>query len=331
MPIKNVDFASKAKGGTEMMCERLVRGLTERGREDLLEHFDIYPSRVQGFDPNRQSIYYLHDLPGDPASNHLMDDKGVRFDHLVFVSNCQQQQYNAHYGLTGENSIVIANAIEPLPRNEAFIKWYKIGSGDQSEPIRFIYHTTPHRGLEILVPAFIELYNDMKEEGVHIILDVYSSFSIYGWSERDAPYEALFEQCREHPGINYHGAVDNDTVREALINAHVFAYPSIWPETSCIAMIEAMSAGCRVVHSNYGALPETSGGLTDSYSTIAYKDEHATLFYYKLKEVTEQIANDRFDPTRIALNLDRTNEIHSEESFINQWIKLLDSIKNTVD
>ena len=38
---------------------------------------------------------------------------------------------------------------------------------------------------------------------------------------------------------------------------HIYAFPSIWPETSCISAIEAMGAGCEIVTTNLGALYET--------------------------------------------------------------------------
>jgi hypothetical protein len=70
---------------------------------------------------------------------------------------------------------------------------------------------------------------------------------------------------RQHPKIRYHGTQPNAAVREALTRAHVFAYPSVWPETSCLCLIEAMSAGLVCVHSNLGALFETAAHWTQIY------------------------------------------------------------------
>jgi UDP-glucose:(glucosyl)LPS alpha-1,2-glucosyltransferase len=55
----------------------------------------------------------------------------------------------------------------------------------------------------------------------------------------------------------YHGYAPNEKVKEAVMESHIFAYPSIFEETSCLSAIEAMMAGCHVVTTNYGALPET--------------------------------------------------------------------------
>ena len=57
--------------------------------------------------------------------------------------------------------------------------------------------------------------------------------------------------------MNYFGFIDNKKVIELLKKMHIFTHPSIWPETSCIAAIESMAAGCEVVTTNLGALYET--------------------------------------------------------------------------
>ena len=50
---------------------------------------------------------------------------------------------------------------------------------------------------------------------------------------------------------------NNKKIIELLKKMHIFAYPSIWPETSCVSAIESMAAGCEIVTSNLGALYET--------------------------------------------------------------------------
>jgi len=70
---------------------------------------------------------------------------------------------------------------------------------------------------------------------------------------------AILMRTVEIPNINYKGYATNEEVRQALMKSHILAYPCIFEETSCLAAIEAMAAGCKVVTTNYGALPETCG------------------------------------------------------------------------
>jgi UDP-glucose:(glucosyl)LPS alpha-1,2-glucosyltransferase len=298
-----------AKGGTEMIKEALIKRLDP----DLASQFNIIHSRVREIDPNKKNILVLHDLFGDPEAQHLKDPESRRrFSKLVFVSNWQFQQYNLALGVTYRDSIVLKNAIEPINDVE------KSTDG----PIRLIYHTTPHRGLELLVPAYEVLY---KKYGDKIVLDVYSSFNIYGWPQRDEQYKSVFDKCREHPGINYHGAVSNEEVREALKKAHIFAYPSIWQETSCIAAIEAMSAQCAVICPNLAALPETTANFGLMYQYDEDPNVHVRRFLNLLDSVIDDYWNERH-LAKLEFQKLYVDNFYSWDGRINEWDTLLRSL-----
>lgn len=269
------ELNKNSNGGTELTTRKLYDNIPR----EMLEGIQIITSRVRHLDDNKIKILHLHDLPLDPESKHLEDPTlRNRFDKLVFSSNWQYQQFRDYLGVPyNSKSTVIETGVDPL----SLIQKPK-------DKIRLIYTSTPHRGLEILVPIFIELAKRYPE----IELDVYSSFGIYGWEERDEPYKHIFQMCKDHPQINYHGWQENSVVREAYQKAHIFAYPCIWPETSCRSLIEAMSAGCVCVHPNYGALPETSGGLTVMYDgDMENNHNHANIFAHTLMYAIENIKN----------------------------------------
>lgn len=262
------ELSKNAIGGTEQMALRMLNGIDP----ELLKHFQIIHSRPRELRDDLKKVLVLHDLHNDPEVAPLADpDYRKQFSAIVFVSQWQAQLYNLALGIPYDEFFVIRNGIEPIE--------YK--PRDNSE-IRLIYHTTPHRGLELLIPAFEVL----KKNFDNVTLDVFSSFKIYGWEERDKQFTELFEHMKDIPGVNYHGFQPNSVVREALQKAHIFAYPSIWPETSCIALIEALCAGCLPIHPNLAALPETSG-LEGSvvYQFSENKQHHVNAFYNVLASV----------------------------------------------
>lgn len=300
------ELSRNAKGGTELMLEALHSKIPQ----DLLQHFQIIPSRVREVDDSKIKIYWLHDLPGDPESEHLKQGGWNRFDKLVFVSNWQMQAYQKHYGLPWHKCVVLHNAIEPIP-------WVD----KPTDKLKFVYHTTPHRGLNILLPVFDQL----SKEFDNIELDVYSSFKIYGWEQRDEPYKELFDFCEKHPKINYHGVVPNDEVRKALQQAHFYAYPNTWQETSCISMIEAMSAGCFCIHPNYAALYETASNWTWMYQWHENHRDHARVFY-ELTRNAVQIYNSEDITTTMKAQKAYIDAFYSWQNREVQWTNLLISL-----
>ena len=296
-----------AMGGTELLMNRLKESVPQ----NLLDNFQIIPTRLT--EPLREDkirIAYIHDLVGDPSLDYLKNNGWRKFHLLVFVSNWQMQEFIQAYNIPWSKCIVIENSILPIEGVD-FIK--------NTDKIKLIYTPTPHRGLNILVDVFLNLLNDYS----NIELDVYSSFKLYGWGERDKEFESLINICKDHPQINYHGSQSNEVVRDALKEAHIFAYPSTWRETSCLCLIEAMSAGLLCVHSNLGALYETAANWTLQYQFQEEKEKHAFAFRTMLVNAIEMVKNDPNCFERMKSQKIYVDQIHNWNTRKIQWNNLL--------
>src|SRR5438270_13658521 len=94
----------------------------------------------------------------------------------------------------------------------------------------------------------------------------------------DGPYQHLYDRAQSMRSVIYHGIVPNSELRTELRTMHFLVYPSTFAETSCLAVIEAMAAGCRVIVPSLGALPETTCGYARVYPGNADAKAHATAF-----------------------------------------------------
>ena len=324
MPLKILDTAEdefslgpsedgtyeEANGGTEMMRNQLY----SRVDPDLLDKFQIICSRVRWIDPKKPTILWCHDTWDDPESQHLKEEeRRARFEKFVFVSNYQLSTYNMALQVPYAQSFVMQNAIEPIELKDK-----------DKDQIKLIYHTTPHRGLNVAVAAIMEL---AKNYGDKIHFDVFSSFEAYGWKERDKEFEDLFNNIKEHPQMTYHGYQPNEKVREALQEAHIFAYPSIWPETSCIAAIEAMSAGCQIVCPNFAALPETTANFATMYQWSEDIQFHANVFANMLNAAIQN-HYDENTQRKLLYQKNYTDNFYNWDLRASQWTGFLQGLSN---
>lgn len=271
------EVSEKSQGGTEQ-CKRAIQAKLP---PELVDNFQVICSRVREINPDKIRIYWVHDLPHDPETKHLdQENSRDRFHKIVFCGHWQYNQYLAYLGMPCDHKLaVIDTPIEPFR---------DLKPKSKEGPIRLIYTSTPQRGLQLLVPVFTKLSE--KYDNIH--LDVFSSFAIYGWEDADKQFSEIFDICKSHPQITYHGFQPNDVVRKAYEDAHIFAYPSIWPECNSRALIEGMSAGCLCLHPNYAGLSDTSGGLTAQYQWDQDANTHANKFYQLLDHSVQIVNNE---------------------------------------
>lgn len=292
-----------ARGGTELQF-RLV---TERLSKKLLNKTQLICSRVRKFLPDKKKILWIHDHETDIEYNSFLDIES-KVDHVVYVSHIQQSNFFKYRNASLDKSSVIKNSIVPIEEHKK-----------PENCINLIYHTTPHRGLELLIPAYLEICK--KYSNIH--LNVFSSFSIYNWPHRDLQYQKLFDICKNHPNISYHGTVSNDKIREYLKQSHIFAYPNIWPETSCIAAIEAISARCLVVCPKYEGLIETVGSYGITYDM---KNDMQMHMNYFVNALIHAIDNYQFSDKLTSIAKYMIDREHNIEYNIHKWEFLLERL-----
>jgi glycosyltransferase involved in cell wall biosynthesis len=199
-------------------------------------------------------------------------------DHFVYVSSTQLNGFLEKLDISHVSNHVIKNAIEtieykPKPQNK----------------LRLIYISTPQRGLDVLLDAWKLVKQDNTE------LVVYSSTIIYGQNYRltvGHQYEHILNRCKTEAGVVYKGYATNKAVRMALQQSHILAYPSTYIETSCLAAIEAGAAGCKIVTTDLGALPETCGEYAEYVPYNDNKDEPVKNYADKLSEIMSKYNHD---------------------------------------
>lgn len=302
----------KPLGGTEILYNNLLKYL----EPSCLNQINLIVStcRPEFVDSTKINVVWQH-LAYDQGNIIGMADPQFinSIQHFVYVSNWQLQEFQCRFAIDQSHNHVIRNAIDTI---ELISK--------PKDKIRLIYTSTPNRGLKILLDAW-KIINRSDIE-----LHVYSSDVIYGVNyaaQKQREHAELFHRCKTTPGIVYKGYATNKAVRQALQSAHILAYPSIYEETSCLAAIEAGAAGCRIVTTNLGALPETCGSWA-RFVDYAYGDNLTVLTENYAAVLNEEIDlviknNYNLENQSIWFNNEYSwnNRIHEWKEFLSKCVE----------
>jgi glycosyltransferase involved in cell wall biosynthesis len=179
------------------------------------------------------------------------------YDAIVFASEWQRAEFIPRFSLSPQRTQVMPHGIAP-----AFEGMFADGQpilAQKATPPVMAYTSTPFRGLHLLVEAFPAIQAQVP--GVR--LRVFSSMKVYQVPAvaDETDYGGLYQRCRQTPGIEYVGSLPQPALAREMRGVSVLAYPNVFAETFCIAALEALASGCRVVTSALGALPDTTAGF----------------------------------------------------------------------
>ena len=253
-------------GGSENQLRLLLKYLSDESFKNI--NLILNNANHDLIEKDKINILWMHHFINQKEAQNLGSKDFVKkLDYIVFNSNWNSENHIYQFKIPKNKSVVIKNAIEKIEVEEK-----------PKDKINLIYHTTPWRGLALLLKIFKNL--NLK----NVELNVCSSTIIYGKkfdSVLGKTYESIFNECKNTKNVNYFGFLNNKKIIQILKKMHIFSHPSIWPETSCIAAIESMAAGCEVVTTDLGALSETCS----SFGTFVNFDRNFDNLEKKYSEV----------------------------------------------
>jgi glycosyltransferase involved in cell wall biosynthesis len=192
-------------------------------------------------------------------------------DFFMLQSEWQVETFRAHHAIPA--SRIIATTLGTA----ASANGLTTAAPTPERPRRLAYASTPFRGLD----ALLDLFPRIRAACPDAELDVFSSMRVYGVSEAEdqKQFASIYDRARQ-PGVTLVGSVPQLELASRLQQARILAYPNHYAETFCIAAAEAQAAGCAVVTSHLGALPETVGAggvcIPGDPRHAAYRDAFVT-------------------------------------------------------
>lgn len=185
----------------------------------------------------------------------------------AFISDWQARAFHDAFGTELERSAVLRYGVGP-----GFAGLFDGGAPileAKTRPPVLAYCSAPFRGLHVLAHY---AFPRIRAFVPGVTLKVFSSMKIYPYldGDQDESFAELYRVCRETEGIDYVGALPQPELARELKAATMLAYPCTWPETACLAVMEAMAAGCWIVSSDYAVLPETTAGFA---RLVPYSDD----------------------------------------------------------
>ena len=175
-------------GGSENQLRLLLKYLPDESFKNI--NLILNNANHDLIENDKINILWMHHFVNQKEAQNLSSKDFVqKLDYIVFNSNWNSENHIYQFKIPKNKSVVVKNAIEKIN----FEKKPK-------DKISLIYHTTPWRGLTLLLKAF----KNLKLENVE--LNVCSSTIIYGKKFDKIlgkKYEDIFNECKNTKNINY--------------------------------------------------------------------------------------------------------------------------------
>jgi tetratricopeptide (TPR) repeat protein len=285
------DLWTKGLGGSETMAIRMATRMAEQGWRVRVYGAVPNPGTVAqveylpwyGFDPTeRRDVLVVSRQPGVAAWH---PNAGMRVLWLHDADYPDLAQYARGWdeiwcvGVWQAQHLLgvdLADTDVPLDDQVGapLVRWMRNGVDHLGYQYRtrswadrnpwVLYSSSPDRGAHYLLGMWEDIYQQCWAKGVRPQLHLAYGFSpTYQAMEQHAPHlqdiRRQVEEGRKLAGVVWHGGMPQPALADLQQRSRVWAYPSDFPEVSCITAMEAQTAGMAALYCRNAELPRTMG------------------------------------------------------------------------
>ena len=257
--------------------------------------------------PADKVILWTHDMADSPAWSMIYEAYRAKgFDKIFVLSQFHKRVAMYRFpGIPEFKYYVTSDGINL----DHFINSENI---EKNKNI-LLYSSTPFRGLDTLLTIFPKI----KEKVPNAELHIYSGMQTY--LVNDNPYKDLYDKLLKIDGVKRFEPIKQEELARKHKESYIHVYPSTFPETCCMTVMEAISAGTPIVASHYAALIETvkdCGILIDG-------DPHTEEYQNKFVDAVVKLMTDENEWNKYHQKCIEKRESLSWTKVADDWVKYL--------
>jgi glycosyltransferase involved in cell wall biosynthesis len=186
----------------------------------------------------------------------------ARYTDAIFcVGYWQAETFAKNFKIDSSKLVVVHNGVSgkhlsplPLPRRKP----------------QLVYASTPFRGLEFLLKYFPEIRRQVPDAQCAVL----SGMQTYGMTQKEDSenYNSIYELGKQ-PGVTLYGPLAQPQLHQIFCESRLMAYPNTFPETFCMAVLEAQAAGLPIVTTDSAGLKERVTHLQDGFLIDGHPSE----------------------------------------------------------
>lgn len=241
----------------------------------------------------KKTILDLHDVPN---ANDYTEERLAKIDK-IFVKTNYHRTLLPH--VDDKKFVIVGNGID-LSRFD---------QEAERHPHRFIYSSTPDRGLDTILELWPKVRDKLPDAELHVF---YGWGTFYEFQKNNPERMAWMKKVQEmmkQDGVFDHGRVGQKELALEMLKSSFWLYPTEFPEIHCITACEMQAAGVIPITSGFAALEETQ------QSGVKVKDDKYldAIFHYTNDVKKQRLEREKAQEVAKQFNWDDVTNVWNDE------------------